>query len=204
MTISQLYTKFTLPPNLQRHMFEVAKVGEWVADHWAGDAIDTALIVKICLLHDVGNLVKFKRPFLGELEPEAAKWERLQTAMIEKYGDDAFLATAQMLTEAGVDSLFTQAVKDLQFTWSEGKSAVDWEVRIADFADCCVVPKGIVGYEARLVDLKNRYSHRDPAVWAKLDKNTQLIVEHVDTSLDQITELKVSEEDVGRYEEVEI
>lgn len=59
MTIKEIYKMFRVPPNLQEHMIRVAKVARFIFDHWVGPKLDWQKLEKICLLHDLGNVVKF-------------------------------------------------------------------------------------------------------------------------------------------------
>lgn len=66
MTIKELYALAKVPPNLARHMIETAVVGDAVLNRWSGAPIRSDVVRKSLLVHDLGNLVKFRRPFLGD------------------------------------------------------------------------------------------------------------------------------------------
>ena len=102
MTIKEIYKRYQIPPNLQRHMREVAQVTWFVADNWIGETLNLDLALNTALLHDLGNLVKFKQPFLGELKSRADHWLAFQSEMITKYGGDAKIATLAMVAELGL------------------------------------------------------------------------------------------------------
>src|SRR5258708_24588552 len=96
-SILQIYQKYNLPPNLIRHQLEVSAVGRYLCDHWTGTHVDKELITQALLLHDMGNIIKFKRPFLGELEKDSAYWEKVQDEFIQKYGKDVHNATVKII-----------------------------------------------------------------------------------------------------------
>ena len=160
MQIKEFYRKVRIPPNLERHMFQVTTVAEAIVGHWQGPKLNSSLLRKSLLVHDVGNLVKFRRPFLGELEINASYWESVQKEMITLYGSDAHEATLHILQEYEVDSeiyQFIQTLTDRQLILSPFVDA-SWEILIAELADLSVSPEGVVGVESRVKDIQVRYA----------------------------------------------
>lgn len=183
MTLQEIYTKYILPPNLVRHQLQVAAVGKYVCQQWRGPAIDTDIVVKTLLLHDLGNIVKFRRPFLGELEPQAAYWEGIQTEFIARYGTDANDATEAILAELGLTKILSLLVA-MKAVWVHPEATAPWEARIAEYADTCVTPVGIEGFEVRMADLANRYGYtQDTPVYQAMKQNADMIQENVDADL---------------------
>lgn len=204
MKVFDIYCLFSIPPNLERHMYQVAKVGEFVTTHWSGEPIDSQLITKICLLHDVGNIVKFKKPLWEELAPDAEHWEKIQSQMIGRYGMKASKATYMMLKDIRVETSLLDFVNNMSLV-AENIQHLSWEVRIAEYADMCVSPEGIVGIEARLSDLQIRYPDTSAEVISGLQSNASEVESQVDVKLTNMPELvKLSDEDVERYRKVEI
>lgn len=194
MTLHAIYAKYSIPPNLVRHQLQVAAVGKYVCEHWHGPTIDTENIVKTLLLHDLGNIVKFHRPFLGELEPQAAYWESVQAECVARYGTDANNATEAILTELGLTKILSLLVA-MKAVWVQPEMLAPWEARIAEYADTCVTPIGIEGFETRMADLANRYGHtQDTAVYQAMKQNADLIQEHVDVDLENLSKLDFGEE----------
>ncbi len=58
MNIIEIYNKYYLPENLQMHMLRVAACSNLIIDNWNGSKIDKESIIRVCLLHDMGNMVK--------------------------------------------------------------------------------------------------------------------------------------------------
>ena len=164
MTINSIYERFQIPPNLQRHMQEVATVCLFILDHWTGVTVDQKLTIPSALLHDLGNIVKFKRPFTGELEAEAEHWQTVQDEMILNYGPDAKSATHQMIVEVGLEDSIGKVLRDMD-RLVEGVEQMMPEAQIVEFADLCVSPAGIVGYERRKQDLISRYGATHGLDW---------------------------------------
>lgn len=89
MKIQEIYRRYSIPPNLERHMLQVAAVGEYICTHWSGPELNSQLILQALLLHDLGNIVKFKRPFLGELEQEMRNVGKIFNSNLRKSTESA-------------------------------------------------------------------------------------------------------------------
>ena len=85
-------------------MIEVAAVGEFVTNHWKGSKLHKKALTQALLLHDMGNIVKFKKPFMGELQQNAEYWEDIQQKCIQKYGTNAHTMTDAIVCELGVSN----------------------------------------------------------------------------------------------------
>ena len=160
-SIQQIYNHYQIPPNLQRHMLEVTAVGRYICDHWSGPSVDKELITKALFLHDMGNIIKFKRPFLGELEPDAAHWEQVQAEFVQKYGSDVHTATMTIITELGKEKEIGWILENMRLVTKQSGADDSDVVKICEYADCCVSPEGIVGFERRLLDLIERYQKKN-------------------------------------------
>lgn len=166
MTINSIYFKFKIPPNLQRHMRDVASVCQYILDNWMGETVDRQLTIRSSLLHDLGNLVKFKRPFMGELEVEAEHWQAVQDDLISRYGTDAKSATHQMVAEVGLEDSIGTVLRDMDRLLDSANDVMP-EAEIVEFADLCVSPEGIVGYQLRKQDLIDRYGATHGLDWVE-------------------------------------
>ncbi len=194
MNILDIYKKYQIPPNLIRHQLEVTVVGRFVCDHWVGESVDTELITRALLLHDMGNIIKFKRPFLGELEKDLLHWEKVQEKYFKKYGQDVACATDQIVRELGC-AAEAKIITEMTAFLSKVSRSISDTVRICEFADCCVTPEGIVGYETRLVDLQVRYHHRENGVLMQnLRENIFSIQKNVSCDLTTFHKKDFSEE----------
>ena len=66
MNIIDIYNKYHLPKNLQMHMLRVAACSNLIIDNWKGIEIDKDAIIRVCLLHDMGNMVKIPEDFSND------------------------------------------------------------------------------------------------------------------------------------------
>ena len=194
MTLTEIYTKYQIPPNLIRHQLEVTAVGDYVCSHWNGPKIDKKLVTETLLLHDMGNIIKFKRPFLEELEKDAKYWEAVQDEYFQKYGNDVSRATSMIVSELGFDEVST-ILDEMISVWKEPERTVSWEARICELSDCCVTPRGVEGFEIRLQDLKDRYhqTESDPSV-RYMRENLEVIRPHLTINPAKIAEVDFSED----------
>jgi hypothetical protein len=62
-----------------------------------------------------------------------------------------------------------------------------WEAKLADYADTCVTPKGIEGFETRIIDLMHRYNlaadSKKVAAWRE---NASEVQENEDVELSDL------------------
>jgi hypothetical protein len=183
MTILQTYHRFQVPPNVQAHMLLTADVIQLVKDHWTGGGVDWEITFKTVLLHDLGNLIKFTRPFIDpDLERNYQHWLAVQDKMVQKYGQKASHATALMIGELNFPD--SQKIINLleqmgQIMSSDKSTPVSIEARLVEYADTVVTPKGVEGFEMRIKDLTSRYQKTDQD-WSKgLRENAELIQQNV-------------------------
>jgi len=56
-------------PQLDEHQLTVAAVADFICAHFNGN-INRNNIVKACLLHDMGNIIKFDLSITNQIHPE--------------------------------------------------------------------------------------------------------------------------------------
>lgn len=186
MNATELYKECQIPPNLQRHMLEVAAVAQAICDNWSGETIDKSLVVKVALLHDLGNLIKFKRPFIGEIEKDAQLWMEIQNKLKEEFNDDVHQATMGLARKAISDE---SILRELNLTGQTGSTDKfkTLEARIIQLADMCVSPIGIVGPQERIDDLIKRYGEKvDQTDIRRHKENVQFISGRLSISLEDL------------------
>jgi hypothetical protein len=169
MNISDLYHQYQIPEQLAQHMLRVTAVGQFVLEHWIGEYVPEEAIIITLLLHDMGNIVKFKRPFMGDMAAQATKWEVVQDEFVGKYGKTAHGATMKIIDEieqylpaeaVSFHSLLQEArplLDEMGYGYIMEHGYSSWATRILDYADMCVAPQGIVGVDARLDETVERY-----------------------------------------------
>ena len=114
MTISEIYIKLGIPPNLQQHMLRVTSVSLFIANNWKESEFNIEILKTMLLLHDIGNIVRFdfeKHPeFLGDEVKRVDFWKKCQKENIVKYGSGDHKATASMLNELGISEEIKQKI----------------------------------------------------------------------------------------------
>ncbi|MGD0665386.1 MAG: HD domain-containing protein [Rhabdochlamydiaceae bacterium] len=149
-SINEIYERFNIMPYLQLHMRRVAAVGELILSAESDASKDD--VVAALLLHDLGNIVKFR------LEEEDATWKKIQQEMIAKYGSVDHGATEKMVHELGVNDRVASLIAGMGFDNLPGViESSDRELKICLYSDQRVAPYGVVSLQERFADLRKRY-----------------------------------------------
>src|ERR1051326_6306162 len=165
MKILDIYKKYQIMPQLAEHQFRVAAVADLIAQNFEGE-IDRENIVKACLLHDMGNIVKFH---FDENDTELSKllkgqdlgfWKQVQQEYMTKYGQNSHDATGNILKELGIGGRVYELVDCIGFDKGlENAQTEDYGKKICAYSDMRVKPQGVVSLEERFSDLRKRYEH---------------------------------------------
>jgi len=151
-------------PQLATHQIRVAAVAHMIADAF-DEPLRIPNIVSACLLHDMGNILKFDLARFPEfVEPEGrAHWEAVKASFTERYGPDEHIATLRIAGEIGVSNLTFELIGAIGFTRAlENRASENFEKKICCYADMRVAPHGIVSLADRLAEGKLRYAHKYP------------------------------------------
>lgn len=168
MTAAELYQKYRLMPNLQLHMYRVAGVATEICDHIQPQfqaELQRNEVLAACLLHDVGNIIKFDlQKFPQFLEPEGLEyWQQVQNEFFANYGFDEHKATLRIAQEIGVNPQVVELIKAIGFAQvHDHGEEVTVNHQICAYADVRVTPFGVVSLEERLQDLEERYGDKYP------------------------------------------
>lgn len=173
MKIRDLYHKFEIMPQLETHMLRVAGVGRIIAENW-DSSCDTKFITDLCLVHDLGNIVKFdlsekfNQNKFGKID-NIEKWREVQKVYIQKYGENAQAATVNILSEAKLEQFVDPLIKEEELYFAEAKPGELEQANLASvilmYADCRVTPGGVCSYRERIDDLKERYGGVKSETW---------------------------------------
>ncbi len=171
MNIIQIYKKYYLPENLQMHMLRVAACSNLIIDNWNGPEIDKEAIIRVCLLHDMGNIVKIPEDFSDD-----KKFIETRRRYFEKYGTNDH----EINLEIGkIEGLSDKELKILDGKRSrkneETLNSNSYERKICAYCDQRVAPNGVVGIKERLEDAKVRYKDKPLSVWSNEEKANYLI-----------------------------
>jgi len=162
MKISEIYEKYKIMPNLQEHMLRVSGIASIICDNFE-KTIDKRSIISACLLHDMGNIIKFPLGSIPELiGPKGLKyWKNIQKEYTKKYGVDENRATYCITNELNITNKIDILIK--QFGFSEAKNTFkisDYEFKIGPYSDHRTNPFGVRRLEERFIDLKTRYASK--------------------------------------------
>jgi len=163
MKILEIYKKYRVPKNLQRHMLLVASLGYYILR--MTKEINSEKVIKALLLHDIANLIKFdleKGLYLFDnSEQDITFWQKVQTQMVKKYGKDEHVATIKIVNEIGVSN---EVVKLIRFIDSDNISTVletdDFAIKIGVYCDFRATNDRYVTLIERFDDIIKRYTSR--------------------------------------------
>ena len=171
MNIIDIYNKYHLPKNLQMHMLRVAACSNLIIDNWKGIEIDKNAIIRVSLLHDMGNMVKIPEDFSNDKEFIA-----IRKKYFDKYGTNDH--------EINLEIGKIEGLSDKEITILDGKrsrkneqtlNSDSYEIKICAYCDQRVAPDGVVDLKARLEDAKVRYKDKPLSVWSNEEKANHLI-----------------------------
>ena len=184
MKILEIYEKYQIMPQLQEHQLRVAGVAGVICENFnplpirlslrAGSnpphkgegtaSIDGMNIVKACLLHDMGNILKFdlkKSHIFLKKEIDVEFWEKVKEEYREKYGSDEHQASLEIAKEIGVSQRVLELIDCIEFSKvEENLNSTDFGKKICEYSDDRVGFLGVMSMEERFADLRARYAHR--------------------------------------------
>lgn len=169
MTVAAVYQLYQVMPNLQQHMLRVAGVAELIGRQLLAlsppppgfSAAELDRVILACLLHDLGNLAKFRLDRFPEfLQPQGLTyWQQQQAQFWLRYGRNAHSATLQMLTELKVEPRVVELVNAVSFIKAKANlEDDDYGRKLCAYADMRVAPHGVVSLADRLEDGRRRYA----------------------------------------------
>jgi hypothetical protein len=157
--ITDIYKEYKIINNLQEHQFRVTGVAMQICESFDLE-IDKESIIKACLVHDLGNIIKFRLNYFPEfLEPEGLEyWQSVQNEFIQKYGDNEHEGTLKILAELGVSPKITRIVSVVGYPYiKEVLESDDLNKKIITYSDFRVSPHGVVSIAERAEDGRKRY-----------------------------------------------
>lgn len=171
MNIIEIYNKYHLPENLQMHMLRVAACSNLIIDNWNGKEIDKEAIIRVSLLHDMGNMVKIPEDFSKDEE-----FLKIRKRYFDKYGTNDHEINLEIGKQEGLMEKEIVILDGKRSRKNEETLKSDsYERKICAYCDQRVAPDGVVGIRERLEDAKVRYKDKPLSVWSNEEKANYLI-----------------------------
>lgn len=171
MNIIEIYKKYHLPENLQMHMLRVAACSNLIIDNWTGKEIDKKSIIRVSLLHDMGNMVKIPEDFSKDGE-----FLNIRKEYFNKYGTNDHEINLEIGKQEGLTEKEIMILDGKRSRRNEETLKSDsYEIKICAYCDQRVAPDGVVGIKERLEDAKVRYKNKPLSVWSNEEKANHLI-----------------------------
>lgn len=161
-TISEIYEEYKIMPSLAEHMLRVTAVASQLCDSCTV-TVDKNLIITACLVHDLGNILKFDLESFPEfLEPYGLEyWQDVKNEYIAKYGEDEHVATIAIIRELNLPDEVIHLVDNVGHNhFCDQLDREDFNHKIINYADVRVAPYGVVSYTERMDDVTRRYKSR--------------------------------------------
>lgn len=171
MNIIEIYKKYHLPENLQIHMLRVAACSNLIIDNWKGAEIDKKAIIRVCLLHDMGNIVKIPEDFSKDQE-----FLKIRKKYFDKYGTNDHEINLEIGKQEGLTGQELTILDGKRSRKNEETlKSNSYEIKICAYCDQRVAPDGVVSIKERLEDAKVRYKNKPLSVWSNEEKANHLI-----------------------------
>ena len=150
MKAVEIYKKYHIPNQLQLHMLRVAACSNLIIDNWKDYEIDIKSIIRVCLLHDMGNIAKIQD------NPDNDKeFLRIRNKYINEFGKNDHLISLQIGKELGLNE---RELKIMQGKESKRNKEImnsdSFETKICAYCDERVSPYGVESIRDRLEDAK--------------------------------------------------
>ena len=203
-SVRDIYRDYEIMPALAEHQFRVAGVACAIMEALDAAAVTMSFykeeVIAACLLHDMGNILKFNLASLPEfLEPKGLTyWEGIKANYAAKYGPDEHGATLAIAEELGVSARIKEYIEAVGFSNAvKAAQSGSLEKMICCYADQRVAPHGVVSLTGRMEEARIRYAGRahritDPEFaarqFAALMKTEKQIFAHTSVTPDAITE----------------
>lgn len=160
--IQKIYDTYRIMPSLQLHMLRVTSVAKYICES-INVKVNTPQIIEACLLHDMGNILKFNMDLFPEFfQPEGKEyWQHIKEDFELRYGTNEHEATLHIAKELGVEKRVLELIDVFQFSLAkENYESHDMDRMICAYADMRVKPSQVVSLEERLLDGRNRFKLR--------------------------------------------
>ena len=158
--IKKIYEEYNIISGLQQHQLRVAAVAWQICDSLAVK-VDMESIIKACLLHDMGNIIKSDLSFFPDFVQKEGidYWQNVKEQFIGKYGTDEHEATRQIVEELGMHQKVITIIQAIGFRNAvSNEKSKNLEIKVCVYADMRVGPHGVLSLDARLDEGEKRYN----------------------------------------------
>ncbi len=167
--ITDIYDEYKIMPHLQMHQFRVAAVAVKICDSLDIE-IDKDIIVKTCLFHDMGNVIKFDllqtKSVFGLSDMEVEDVRQVKNEFIQKYGENEHQATVEIIKELNLPERVSYLAGENSFSlMCKHKDGEDFMQKLIHYSDGRVGPHGILSYDERMNDAGERYKNHKLSIW---------------------------------------
>ena len=165
MNIKQLYEKYHIPPNLQKHMLRVSALAQIIAENWNGRRLNNNAIALAGAFHDMANIIKFdfnKPSLFKDEEKQVEYWKQIKKEMIIKYGKNIHRTTLKIGKEIGLSKNVLSLIENLE--WDNTQKVLgkkNFESAILIYSDMRIGPFGILSLDERIDNLQTRNQSYD-------------------------------------------
>jgi hypothetical protein len=161
--------------------------------------VDAEVVVTACLLHDMGNILKFTFDSPDEwFEPEGKDyWRKVQREIAKQYDTwDEHKLSLIIAKELGVKPEVLVCIESIDFGKTlETLARPEIEPKICDYADLRVTPYGVVSLDERLEEGNKRYKDR-PDKWLADDVREKILQACHDNEASLFASSKLKPEDI--------
>ena len=171
MKILEIYNKYHIPENLQMHMLRVAACSNIIMDNWNGPEIDKKAVTRVCLLHDMGNIVKIPEDFSDDKGFQKTRKKYFDIFGTNDHEINMEIGKIEGLTKKELEILDGKRSRKNEQTLKSDC----YEIKLCAYCDQRVAPDGVESLRERLEDVKKRYKNKPLSVWSNEEKANHLI-----------------------------
>lgn len=156
-------------------------------------------LIVACLLHDMGNIIKFNFDLMPAPDGNNEYWKGVQKEFSERFGNDELRAAELIMAELGVLSAVAPILEHTSFPYGEEllRSGTLLQ-KIAGYADQRVGPTGVLSLVERLEYVHRRYSERGSVYGDTQDPKIQALNKAIqDIEKELFAGLSIDPEDIN-------
>ena len=170
MRLEEIYRKYKIMPTLAEHQLRVAAVARLIGEQ-LGLITDLKNITAACLLHDMGNILKFdlsKSKSVLNLDLDINYWQSVKAEYAKKYGSNEHHASMVIAKELGANARVLELIDCVGFMQAKANlKTSDTAKKICAYSDMRVGPFGVISLKERFADLRRRYEAKKTAASAE-------------------------------------